>query len=169
MSRSRCLLVAAFPMFATALPLLAQGSTPSEASTVTAVPTRKNPWVAGVLGVVPGAGHFYAGENRRGAAALMVFAGGVALGGYDMDYYEKCDDWMFECSWELPAADERRMSVSLVLVIGSWAYSVLDAPRAARRTNRRNGLDPRPRSAALLASPSRHAGGLVDVSMSMRW
>lgn len=168
MSLSRPLLVAAFPMFATALPLHAQESTPPQASTITAVPSRKSPWVAGMLGVVPGAGHFYAGENRRGAAAMTVFAAGVALGTYDQDFYEVCEDWL-NCHSESNAADERRMKVGMVLMGASWLYSVIDAPLAARRTNRRNGLDPRPRSASLVASPSRQGSGFVDLSVSLRW
>src|SRR5258707_3027163 len=46
--------------------------------------TRKSPLVAAALAVVPGLGHFYLGENKKGIAHL-IGVGRLELFGFDLD------------------------------------------------------------------------------------
>lgn len=79
----------------------------------------RNPWVAGGLAYVfPGAGHFYAGEPRRGWLVIGLTGVGVNFALND-------------------AAPAGFATAGAVLALGTWALSVVDAPRAAKRQNRR--------------------------------
>jgi hypothetical protein len=92
--------------------------------------------VAGVSGIIalPSLGHFYAGETRRGllhatwrAGAAMTFGAGVLL----LDYcYGRGD-----CSDAGLVAGMSLMSTGFGIGIGSTIWSIIDAPRAARRVN----------------------------------
>ena len=166
MSLSRCFLTAAFPALAAALPLLAQDVPTAETGAIAAAPSRKSPALAMLLGVFPGGGHFYAGEKWRGAAALTAFAGGIALAAHDQDAHEVCN-WL-ECHWEYSEADDRRFDIGMGIATVAWLYSVIDARWAAKRTNRRNGLDPQPLPARVFATPSLGAGPVIGVSVPSR-
>ena len=74
---------------------------------------------AGLAYLFPGAGHFYAGEPRRAGLVLaLVGAGGFVL---------MSDE---SASGDLGVA-------GAMLSLGTYVVSIVDAPRAARRTNRR--------------------------------
>lgn len=96
----------------------ADGSTAAASTRMPARPPRKSGMVAFGLGYLfPGAGHFYAGESWRGASILGVVTGGT----------------MFAMSDE--ATD---VAAAAVLVsFGTYLWSMVDAPLAARRHNRR--------------------------------
>lgn len=75
--------------------------------------------VAGVLGIFPGLGHVYAAEPVRGLAVFGVwFVGGFAA---------------------LNSSNKAVSNVGGVLLLGSSAFSIIDAVHAAQRFNRRRG------------------------------
>ena len=92
----------------------------------------KSPMLARVIGVVPGAGHVYAGEPDRGLVYFVATLGIAIVGGNVSDA---------QCSEE-PYSDEYCSSTTLDIltaaaVAGVWGWSIVDAGRAARRTNAR--------------------------------
>lgn len=81
------------------------------------VRTRKNPWTAAALAVIPGCGHFYLGHNLKGIALL------VGIGGFQL----------FDTSLDLTGIGAL---VGVPLEIGPaglWLYSIVDAYRTAKR------------------------------------
>ena len=82
-------------------------------------PGKKSPWVAGGLAYLfPGAGHFYAGEPRRAWLVLGLVGIGATVMMND-------------------GAPRDLGPAGGVLAIGSYVASIIDAPLAARRHNRR--------------------------------
>jgi TM2 domain-containing membrane protein YozV len=80
-------------------------------------PSRKNPWTAAALAVIPGCGHFYLGHNLKGIALL------VGIGGFQL----------FDTSLDLTGIGAL---VGVPLEIGPaglWLYSIVDAYRTAKR------------------------------------
>lgn len=115
--------------------------------------------------LVPGAGHFYAGEPWRGAVFLTGASGSLILGRaiYRMD---ACSFHLFDPGCQ-PHHASLRLVGGLLMAHGvvMWAFGAYDAPRAAARTNaRRRQL----RVAPLVTPPDRGAGppGLAVVA---RW
>src|SRR5688500_9604144 len=98
----------------------------------------KDPTTARVLGIIPGAGHLYAGEPGRAALVAGTFVGLFAVG--TLAVFGDCAaDWNeADCGTSVfvdvlvPAA-----------IIGTWGFSIWDAGRAAHRTNNRRGLPAR--------------------------
>ncbi len=81
---------------------------------------RRRPWLAAVLGLVPGLGHLYLGQVVRGVA-LLGSAGLLEVLGTDLDL----------------SVVGAALGVPMELGgMGLVAYSVLDAYRSARRLNR---------------------------------
>jgi TM2 domain-containing membrane protein YozV len=79
--------------------------------------TRKSPLVAAALAVVPGLGHFYLGENKKGIAYL-IGVGGLEFFGFDLDL----------------SIIGALIGVPLEIGGGSlWVFSIVDAYRTARR------------------------------------
>jgi TM2 domain-containing membrane protein YozV len=79
--------------------------------------TRKSPLVAAVFAVVPGLGHFYLGDNRKGIAYL-VGVGALEFFGFDLDL----------------SIIGALIGVPLEIGGGSlWVFSIVDAYRTARR------------------------------------
>lgn len=77
----------------------------------------RSPTVAGLLGLLPGVGHLYAGETTRGWLLMAVYTTGYAVvhGG----------------------RTDRVGKVGGVLAVGAFLTSLIDAPRAARARNGR--------------------------------
>ena len=78
--------------------------------------TRKSPWVAAALAVIPGMGHVYLGQNVKG---LGFFAGlvGMQFFGFDLDL----------------SVIGAAIGVPLELGGGTlWVYSIVDAYRTAK-------------------------------------
>jgi hypothetical protein len=85
-----------------------------------AAPERRSPLVAGFLGVLPGLGHAYAGEGRRGLAVAAVWLGSGMV--------------MFS------SAHKAVTGAGAVVNIASYVFSIADAALAAERFNARHSL-----------------------------
>ena len=91
--------------------------------------------------LLPGAGHMYAGEGGKGFMLMAGSVGSLAVGtimtlnsgdedaevGYDYDFSKGGTDWT-------PSY------IGLGVYTIGWIYSVVDAGKAAQRTNRKRGL-----------------------------
>ena len=95
--------------------------------------------------LLPGAGHIYAGEAGKGWMLMLGSLGAATAGtiitlnsgdedaevGDDYDFSKGETDWTPSyIGWGVFAA--------------GWIYSVVDAPKAAERTNKKRGLSQRP-------------------------
>ena len=102
----------------------------------------KDPKTAVAWGyLLPGAGHMYAGEGGKGFLLMAGSVGALAAGtvmtlnsgdedaevGYDYDFSKGETDWT-------PSY------IGLGVYTIGWLYSVVDAGKAAQRTNRKHGL-----------------------------
>jgi TM2 domain-containing membrane protein YozV len=86
--------------------------------------SRKNPVLAAALALVPGLGHFYLGENKKGVAYL-VGIGGLEFFGLDLDL----------------SIIGALIGVPLEVGGGSlWIFSIVDAYRTARRMEAETGF-----------------------------
>ncbi len=86
--------------------------------------TRKNPLLAAALAVVPGLGHFYLGDNRKGVAYLLGI-GGLEFFGLDLDL----------------SFIGAVIGVPLEAGGGTlWIFSIFDAYRTARRMEAQAGF-----------------------------
>jgi len=102
----------------------------------------KSPTRAALLGfVLPGAGHWYAGEAGRGTAIAAVYWTGVAIvaGG----------------------RTDRTGQVGGLLLLGALGTSVIDGAHAARRWNSRVHVGARP------ADPG--SGALLEAHVTVAW
>jgi TM2 domain-containing membrane protein YozV len=82
--------------------------------------------VAVALAIVPGLGHFYLGENKKGIAYL-VGVGGLEFFGLDLDL----------------SIIGALIGVPLEIGGGSlWVFSIVDAYRTARRLEAEAGFSP---------------------------
>jgi hypothetical protein len=90
------------------------------------VRTRKNPFLAAALAVVPGLGHFYLGENKKGVAYLLG-VGGLEFFGLDLDL----------------TVIGALIGVPLEVGGGTlWLFSIVDAYRSAKRMENESGYSP---------------------------
>jgi hypothetical protein len=111
---------------------LALAAAPAAAQAEERLPRERSPLIAGALGLyVPGFGHYYVGERKEAYviaatvfAGFAVFASGV-LASSDC-YAPDC-----EAEWA-----EHRIDIGTGIILGAYAFSVVDAPLAARRHNR---------------------------------
>ena len=88
--------------------------------------SRKNPLLAAALAVVPGLGHFYLGENKKGIAYL-IGVGGLEFFGFDLDL----------------SIIGALIGVPLEVGGGTlWVFSIVDAYRTARRMEAEAGFSP---------------------------
>ena len=107
---------------------------------------RKDPKTAMSWGyLLPGAGHIYAGEAGKGWLLMATSVGALTAGaiitlnsgdedaevGYDYDFSKGQTNWT-------PSY------IGLGVFSIGWLYSVVDAPKAAERTNRKRGLSSLP-------------------------
>jgi TM2 domain-containing membrane protein YozV len=82
--------------------------------------------MAAALAVVPGLGHFYLGENKKGIAYL-IGVGGLEFFGFDLDL----------------SFIGALIGVPLEIGGGSlWLFSIVDAYRTARRLEAEAGFSP---------------------------
>jgi len=135
-------------------------------------PERKREGVAMLRGIVPGAGHFYAGERTRGTVLAAAFVVGVGLMTIGEEEEWVCDPDIFlgeGCYYDWTQAYEDRVWAGFALSFGSIVYSVLDARKAARRTNRRNGLVEARVTAVPHVVPSRRGSTMVGISLRSAW
>ncbi len=86
--------------------------------------SRKNPFLAAALAVVPGLGHFYLGENKKGVAYLIGI-GGLEFFGFDLDL----------------SFIGALIGVPMEVGGGTlWVFSIVDAFRTARRMESEAGF-----------------------------
>ena len=88
----------------------------------------KDPAVARLIGIIPGAGHMYAGEVGTGFLYFSGTLGIVAAGGY------------ITVSLAFSDQNNHREAAwvgwgTIIAASGLWVWSIVDAGRAARRTN----------------------------------
>ncbi|HEY2597819.1 MAG TPA: hypothetical protein VGJ79_05000 [Candidatus Dormibacteraeota bacterium] len=82
--------------------------------------------MAAALAIVPGLGHFYLGENKKGIAYL-IGVGGLEFFGFDLDL----------------SIIGALIGVPLEIGGGSlWVFSIVDAYRTARRLEAEAGFSP---------------------------
>ncbi len=107
-----------------------------------AAPSVKSPTTARVIGIIPGAGHAYAGEPLRGLAHFGATAGIFMLAGL-----------MFasDCIGGENCGESSEPALMMVAGFGYWGWTIYDAGRAAERTNARR----RPLRVSLIATPVR--------------
>lgn len=100
----------------------------------------KDPGTATLITVfMPGGGHIYAGETATGLGVLFVSAASIGAG----YAYSTC---LGRASRQCSTAP---LYIGLGVHLANWIYSLIDAPRAAERHNRRlrsgtSPLDVRP-------------------------
>ncbi|CAN5849073.1 hypothetical protein BH23GEM7_BH23GEM7_08260 [soil metagenome] len=97
----------------------------------------------------PGGGHFYTGENTRGAALLGVAAGSLIAGALLSSSGGSCEPTApgDGCEYD-PNTHEYRsgssnrtpLYVGAAVAAGSWIYGILDARNSATRMSTRNGV-----------------------------
>jgi hypothetical protein len=142
-----------------ALPLLlglSLAAVPAAAQAEEARPSQRSPLIAVVLAAnAPGAGHFYAGETTEGLVIASAVMGGFVLflsgwAGTDDCFRPTCD----------PTRAERRRDVGTGIMLGSYAFSLIDAPRAVLRRNRRSTSLPEATASANLIVGSGGRPGL---------
>jgi hypothetical protein len=120
-------------------PAASTASGPPPRSVPQSAPGYKNPTAAMLISVLlPGAGHFYTGETKRGALLLGVGVGGLVVG-TAMSVSSvglSCDD-DFSCEDD---TNYLPLIVGYGAYLGSWLYGIVDADASAQRMNTRRGF-----------------------------
>jgi TM2 domain-containing membrane protein YozV len=104
------------------------GAPASGSYQATSPQTRKNPMLAAALAIVPGLGHFYLGENKKGIAYLIGI-GGLEFFGFDLDL------------------SFIGAIIGVPMEVGGgtlWLFSIVDAYRTAKRLEAKAGFSSRP-------------------------
>jgi hypothetical protein len=88
--------------------------------------------VVAIAAALPGGGHYYAGEEGRAVAIASALTAGTLLvwsawGAADNCRTPECD----------AAAIQRRSNIGFGMVAGVYLFSLVDAPFAAARQNRK--------------------------------
>ena len=110
----------------------------------------KSPTAARVIGIIPGAGHMYAGETGRGFAYMGGVVGAFAL--MSLALVAECYDDLLGA--EDNCGNSTTEDVATAVVLGVWGWTIYDAGRAAHRTNEKRRF-----RMSLLAAPARVAVG----------
>jgi hypothetical protein len=127
----------------------------------------KSPTAARLIGIIPGAGHMYAGETGRGFTYMGVVVGAFAL--MSLALVAECYDDLL--GTEDNCGNSTTEDVAAAVVIGVWAWTIYDAGRAAHRTNekRRFRVSLLAAPVRVAASPRRESRGLkLGLSLSAR-
>lgn len=96
---------------------------------------RKYPALAVTLAIVPGAGHVYAGDVRRGLtvvgaiAVVAMSSAFIAVG--DCVGNDSTNSSAESCE------NDNVLAAGGLVILGIWGWSIIDAGIAATRTNRR--------------------------------
>jgi hypothetical protein len=92
----------------------------------------KKPLIAFGLGlIVPGGGHFYANEIRTGITLFGIGAAGAATSAIAWKYAEQqggVDTFVDATLYS---------TAGIIVYFGAYLYSVIDAPKAAHRANKK--------------------------------
>ena len=119
---------------------------------------------ARLIGIVPGAGHMYAGEVGRGflylGGTLGILVAGALVAATD------CAEDTFGNLFSSEQPDcglSPVATASFIAAGGLWVWSIFDAGRAARRTNAKRAA-----SVALVIEPTRIPVALGDDRTAVR-
>ena len=123
--------------------------------------TAKSPTTARIIGIIPGAGHMYAGETGRGWAYLGGVAG-LALVGSALVATDCVVD-VYSGSGSETCPSSTAENVLVVAFVGLWGWSIYDAGRAAHRMNEKHGL-----RTSLIIAPRGGQGVRVGLSFAAR-
>ena len=118
-------LVAASPM--------ANAQAPTTTAAQQSAPKAKDPTTARFIGIIPGAGHMYAGEVGRGFVYMGGVVGLAVVGGAVV--FADCFNFTND-----PCKNPSLPYVWVGATTGLWGWSIYDAGRAARRTNAKRGV-----------------------------
>ncbi|MEO0558126.1 MAG: hypothetical protein AAF170_08070 [Bacteroidota bacterium] len=120
----------------------------------------KRPATATALSfVVPGGGQLYAGETTKGAL-ILIGAGGALGTGLVASLVASDQEAFFGCPEPCWEWEPTPLLIGAGVAGAIWLYGVLDAPGAARRANRRNGLAALELMPVLVAAEGRHRAGV---------
>ena len=144
-------------LFATTVSAQASSVLPT-AQPDTTVVDLKSPTTARLIGIIPGAGHMYAGEVGRGFLYLGGTLGILVAG--SLLVTSECVDELFSTT---DGCGNTTAAVTLIATGGLWVWSIVDAGRAARRTNAK-----RTASASLILEPTRIPVALGDDRTAVR-
>lgn len=125
----------------------------------------KDPGTATLLAVmVTGGGHLYAGEAGKGLL-LMLAGGGAFLVGTAMTTASSDDVGYYSYESDI---NWTPFVIGSAVYLGTWIYGIADAPKAARRTNAKNGLGATPiQIAPYLIRDKGNTEGGIRVSLSL--
>ena len=95
---------------------------------------QKNPWLAGGMSVIPGAGQFYNGQYKKGVYFFCFSILGIAYirSGFEDDYENRLGHTVD------PDDDNLNAGIGLIIWLGSHVTSVLDAFDSAKRINQQS-------------------------------
>lgn len=97
----------------------------------------KDPNTALLVSVlVPGGGHLYSGETKKGLTILGVGVGGLILGTALSVDSVGCDENL-NCDTD---ANYLPMTAGYLVYLGSWVYGIIGASDSAVRMNAQRGL-----------------------------
>jgi len=119
----------------------------------------KSPTTARIIGIIPGAGHMYAGETGRGWAYLGGIAGLALLGTAVVAADCVADVY----TGEETCGSSTGENVLVAAFVGLWGWSIYDAGRAAHRQNEKHGL-----RTSLIIAPRGGQGVRVGLSFAAR-
>lgn len=116
--------------------LISSATAQSSEDDPTQDPRYKDPGTAQIVGIViVGGGHFYAGESGTGAlllgSAILAPTIGTAIGASNTGNAIRSGN---------TSSVTGPVYVGLAVTLGAWIYSIVDSPKAAKRTNEKNGL-----------------------------
>ena len=151
----------------TVTPDLQQGTGPAQPVTQPVPGTsRKAPGTATALAfLVTGAGHIYAGEGGTGFILLITGAAAPYIGASLSNCNDSYNGYYYDSS-----CDYTPLYIGIGVSAFTWLYSLVDAGRAAKRTNRENRWDQNYRAElvpTVLRDPARgnlHAGLAMRLS-----
>jgi hypothetical protein len=107
---------------------------------------RKDPNVALHMSYFfPGGGQFYSDQSGKGALQLGLFIGGIIVAIAEAPQYEYTDyydDWGYYegTNRTLKSGNDGACAAGICVALGSWIWSVIDAPGCAEKYNREHGL-----------------------------
>jgi len=131
---------------------------------------QKSPTLARAIGILPGAGHMYAGETGKGFAYLGGMVGVMVLS--SMLVVTDCTAGAVVRDSEDSCPSSLLMNAAATATLGIWGWSIYDAGRAANRTNARRGLRVSMRLVPTMRGRSLSrvtgAGALVAIRLGLR-
>ncbi len=139
-----------------------------DSASVSKVAPYRDPHRARILGtIIPGAGHFYAGEYLKGYLAFVATGGGLTMGPliFAMD---RCTFALFSACHPGPKWPYEVLGAYMVVgAVWTWVSTARDAPHAAERANLRH----RAKTAGLAPffQPSPTVSGQWNSGVAISW